>query len=581
MRTLTLKILAVTLFMASVIANAQPKSDAEFILLNKAYKINPDGSYEVRCVKQLKLHTHLAFNSLYGETFIVYNPKYQDLSFNHCYTIQADGKKVEAPSNAFNEVLPAFAADAPYYNHLREMVVTHTGLELGATIYLDYTLRTKAGYTSGLMANDELQEMSPINQYVISVEYPSNATLVYNQYNCSKPETSATNGTTKLVWTLKNIPARSLEVFQPSDHRQAPRVAFTTLTGDKLIDLINNQFTSANATIEKKVTDLIANISDETEKTKAITNFVINNIATVNIPLIYNAYKLRPVNEVYSSAYGTPIEKTALLTAMLKAAGIKATPVATTPEWTGEGAMAGYNYAIEGFWLEGANEFPVLLGYSPSNYKYVSPLRLEPIMWNDQGKVCYTISSYTEPISTIMNNVDINYTYTISSNLKNDAEPKFEMTKSGTVDVKTTTNSNINIKSEKQTEAQPLTSNSNNGYYTINLPTSELGVDAWHMNMLSAEPRTTLFEIPQPINESYTYTCVLPNNMKVLNKQTDISINNAAGKVIITITPNNNSVTVKRSITLNNKITEPKNYMALKELMDVWSTSNYRIIVVK
>ena len=45
----------------------------------------------------------------------------------------ADGKKVKAPENAINEILPAFAAGAPAFNSLREMVITHTALERGAT----------------------------------------------------------------------------------------------------------------------------------------------------------------------------------------------------------------------------------------------------------------------------------------------------------------------------------------------------------------------------------------------------------------------------------------------------------------
>ena len=84
-------------------------------------------------------------NSLYGETFIVYDPAYQQLKINESYTRQVDGTIVTTPANAFVEVLPSAAANAPAYNGLKEMVVVHTGLELGATIYLDYTVTTDAG----------------------------------------------------------------------------------------------------------------------------------------------------------------------------------------------------------------------------------------------------------------------------------------------------------------------------------------------------------------------------------------------------------------------------------------------------
>ena len=101
-------------------------------------------------------------NGLYGESFIVYNPAYQELKIHESYTRQKDGKIVKTPENAFVEVLPAAAADAPAYNGLKEMVVVHTGLELGATICLDYSVITRPGYLPGLDVYVPIEELSPV-----------------------------------------------------------------------------------------------------------------------------------------------------------------------------------------------------------------------------------------------------------------------------------------------------------------------------------------------------------------------------------------------------------------------------------
>lgn len=77
----------------------------------------------MRIYKELTLFTHTAMNGLYGESFIVYNPAYQELKIHESYTRQKDGTIVKTPGNAFVEVLPATAADAPAYNGLKEMVV--------------------------------------------------------------------------------------------------------------------------------------------------------------------------------------------------------------------------------------------------------------------------------------------------------------------------------------------------------------------------------------------------------------------------------------------------------------------------
>ena len=44
------------------------------------------------------------------------------------------------------------------------MVVVHTGLELGATIYLDYTLTSKPGYLPELDIYNELLQTSPVKE---------------------------------------------------------------------------------------------------------------------------------------------------------------------------------------------------------------------------------------------------------------------------------------------------------------------------------------------------------------------------------------------------------------------------------
>ena len=124
--------------------------DAVYLQITREYTLNADGSMDYRFTKKQKLQTYRSFHSLYGETFIVYNPDFQTLKINDVHTIMADGKKVTAPANAFNEVLPGFAANAPAYNKLREMVITHPGTERNAVLNLDYQLHSNKGFYPSL-----------------------------------------------------------------------------------------------------------------------------------------------------------------------------------------------------------------------------------------------------------------------------------------------------------------------------------------------------------------------------------------------------------------------------------------------
>lgn len=242
-------------------ASAQAIPEAEFIKITKDYTFQPDGSYQIRYYKQLKINTHIAFNNLYGETFIIYNPKYQTVKINSSYTRQADGTIIKTPENAFNEVLPSNAADAPAYNHLRELVITHTGLEIGATIFLDYTLETKAGYLpDGIMpeTDDILEELSPVKEYTINIDvpasYPLNYILTASQV---KPKITEKGNMKQYSWQFKNIPAAANESKIPDS--VIPRLTTSCYESQlmALKTLYGNYFTDQpDETVKNKVEEL-------------------------------------------------------------------------------------------------------------------------------------------------------------------------------------------------------------------------------------------------------------------------------------------------------------------------------------
>ena len=64
-------------------------SEAEYKKLAKTWTLNADGSQEFRYDMELTLFTHTAMNGTYGESFIVYNPQYQELKINSSYTKQS------------------------------------------------------------------------------------------------------------------------------------------------------------------------------------------------------------------------------------------------------------------------------------------------------------------------------------------------------------------------------------------------------------------------------------------------------------------------------------------------------------
>ena len=84
----------------------------------------------------------------------------------------ADGTLVPSPENAFNEILPRFVSRAPAYAYLRQMVVSHTGLERGCIIDLKYHIDTDAKFLPWLMGEEIFGTKSPIKKMTVTVNVP-------------------------------------------------------------------------------------------------------------------------------------------------------------------------------------------------------------------------------------------------------------------------------------------------------------------------------------------------------------------------------------------------------------------------
>ena len=257
-RTYTFVLFLCLLF---TVTSAFAASEAEYKKLDKTYKLNADGSQEYRCAMELTLFTHTAMNGTYGESFIVYNPDYQELKIHSSYTIQKDGTKITTPDNAFVEVLPSSAANAPAYNNLKEMVVVHTGLELGATIYLDFSVISKPGYLPALDIYDEPLQSSPVKELTYTILVPESVQPAYTlQNNAAKPVIKTTNGIKTISWTLRNLPAASRDMFASAAYGDVPYLTATTFASRKeALDVLYKQFNSLKdaqiATLAESITE--------------------------------------------------------------------------------------------------------------------------------------------------------------------------------------------------------------------------------------------------------------------------------------------------------------------------------------
>ena len=570
--------------------------DAVFLSVTIEYTLHGDGTMDYRYAKQLKLQNYRSFHRLYGETFVVYNPAFQKLEINEAYTIMADGKKVMTPGNAFNEVLPRVASHAPAFNGLREMVITHTGLEIGATIVLDYTVRTASGFFPAFMGSNLFAETQPVKSMTVIVRTPADQPLFYHLFNSdTKPSEKTENGYRVYTWTMTNLPAIPHEPYQPDESGIYPALVFSSLDCyQSLVDFYMQQEAfryQTTPTMKEFVADLESGNKEKKELVFAIQESVVKDLNLFSIPDEYTGYRLRTPARVWNSNGGTTAEKAVLMTTLLKQAGLQADPVlqfngnvfdetvgtlTTLDDWIVrvEAPVLGETYLS----VKQANAFDMTQLEPPqvllvlkenSAFDLVRPtvnatgLNLKGVFILDtnmtlSGELTGSVTEAANPFLALIRS---------EKKLKSYLRGLLASTEFKDIVLSsiTTNTSSFSCSANKKNALER-----DSDFYLLSLPYISTGIDSWSIRELVAQ-RDNPVEIPYPVEESYDLTIAIPENLKLVSGEQEIRIKNAAGSLLYLVKEKGNMLQIRKELAIDKKIIETPDYEAFKELMDTWN----------
>lgn len=541
MKTLSIYIGILGMLLLAVLP-VKAESEAEFRKLSKTYTLRADGSQELRVQKELTLFTHAAMNGLYGETFIVYDPEFQELTIHESYTRQKDGTVIKTPSNALVEVLPSSAANAPAYNHLKEMVVVHTGLELGATIYLDYSIVSKAGYLPELDVCCPVKELSPVKEFIFRLNVPAGKSVRYELLNASaKPVIAQGNGMKSFIWTLKDVVPRpyaypsgrgNLGLVQAVASGMMPVFVASTWPGyTEAVKYLQKQFAVGNTSVvEGKVAELTQGLEGNPQAMRnAIANYMagLYQLGHCNVSLQDAGYRLRPASEVITSAYGTQAELVNLDVTLQRAAGLEA-----------EVAVCALRPSVDG----------------NRGLATVMSLVCQSKKMPEKVALTGTEEACLQPFMTIT-----------------DLQGKKLMLESylGAKEVRTT--DTLEVKSDKLQELADGW-----GIVPLSDPTPVRSLYAYAGNTSISEK----ILLPRTVDCALETIVRLPEGMK-WSGHADKEISNACGKVVFSYKAVKGGVKVTRSIRIDRQLQTPANYKELYALLSEWRDTNNHTLVVK
>jgi len=574
-----------------------PNADAIYKSITETYTLHPDGAITQQYQHELKLKSFYAFNRLYGESFIVYNPDFQKVEVLKSETTTPDGKQVESPENAYNEVLPRFAAGAPPYNHLRELVVTHIGLEPEATIAFNYKIETQKDFLPFLMEKVTLQKESPVQNYTIIVKIPIEKELQYNLSHFDNIPRVNTKGNYRIFkWHFRDLPALSGESHQPHDQAHIPQLSISTAKIQEAMEWLAKQQPGLSSDMKSALEiEFTADMSTY-EKAEALQRVFVSEMNTFNIPMALTGYKVRNGNDIWNDNGATPREKALIMAEVLNMHNIEATPVFSFQPIGDEAVGNFYNLAHSYVQVKIDNNRYYLStdksGAIPAEIVEQSQLidLASGKLLNPKSPTPHQELRMTAQV-TIDENLQAKGTQTLHyANLAvdnwklyaNNSYPQKRLAPFGNENNTEQLNApkpegqiKATVKIDK---AAPVSKSGN--VYTLSLPNFPKGMKTMHLVGLS-QKRETPFAINNTLTESYDLEIELKPGMDWMALPEPVEIENEAGEVSIIFAQDANTLHVIRELKLKSKTVTPENYTAFKTLINEWQLPKHQEVLFK
>lgn len=603
-------------------AGATPSTDvadAVYEDVRHEYVLHPDGSTVYTYSHRLRLLTNYAFTRAYGESFITYNPRWQTLDVLRSITTMRDGRKVESPFNAYNEVLPGYAAGSAPHLGLKEMVVTHVGVEAGAVIDFSYRLTTKPGMLPGLMGRVVFGARSPIQKLSVLVTVPRDIALTHAFVRDeNKPDVTEQGGTRVHRWMRHDLPMVEVEAQQPPLENFLPVLHFTTATKDDVIRHCLQDAGDADlGPAQAAVDEIVRKESDPVQRAAALQRWVLERVGRMGGPLDILGYRAMAPAATLRANTGSDLDRAVLLAAMCRAAGIDAVPVLFSSDVRSEGIIIKSTHTgdsrIDEFHPDAHPDiaslplFPhaavvcsavgqyVMLALDPAR-KQTGPM--DPKYW---GRFYLELKDGTQELRQYMplavlspSVVRVTSDWTLGADLTVKGKSSVSTAgihgyaldpdhlnglmsrtlaaagqgvrvEPGDVEVRASAETvcEADIAAEKGLTVVE-------GIAAFRLPAAPHGVNELHLPLGDLR-RTTPVAVPGTLREEQRFTLHLPKHVRAATVPAGIDVSNAVGSVRSVITADAHDIEVTRVIEISDARLEAPAYPLLRELLRAWN----------
>jgi hypothetical protein len=543
---------------------------------------------------------------------INWNEARSEMTVDRARTVMKNGKVVDAKPNSF---VPNTAPELQWavpYAAMRQMVVSHVGVEHGSVSTLAFTVRDRKPSGVPLWGVIELQGQVPVREQQIEFRLPETIALKWAGVNTA-PRLDVTTREGHKIHTLsrRDVPAANLAEL-PSGRAGVQRLVYSTASDwaavRSFLEKRVESASSPDAAVQAKTEELLEGAVLDAEKIARLHAFVVDGIQTVSWPLVDFDYAVRPAGEVLASSVGHPLDKAVLLAAMLRAAGVRGTISLVSSEreiaqavpspaqldeawvrcetagkvvWMDPTALLDKRnrFHVAGHWalpLDGSATTPeVLPELDPSTNRASLRITAKIARQDDALEVAGTID------------IDVSGLYNPVVAVDRGSERARALVAGvasafGAAKVKDVV---IGYQNGEATSLRGTFSDgrlpvSRSGLVRLALPRTPAAVrgDALQMQRQS---RTLPLVVPAPASERVEVVLELPKDVEIAYLPLARNLDNPVGSLRRTIRKDGTKTTVSGEMTLRTAVVKPDRYSALRDVLSATESDADRMVLLK
>lgn len=270
----------------------------------------------------------------FGQLVFGYSAATEQLKVEYVRVRKPNGQVVTTPDSTAQDFAPDVLREAPMYSDYRQRHISVTALQPGDT--LEY--RTVTRIVTPLAAGHFWYEHTfpkgvVLNEDRLEVDVPK-AREVKLKSPVRKPEIQESGERRIYTWVVKDVrPDRDKDNDndRDDDDEIGPDVQLTTFLDWKQVAQwyarLQGERMVVDDAVRAKADELTKGAKDPTEKARRLYDFVARNIRYVSLSFGIGRYQPHAAGDVLQNGYGDCKDKHTLLSAMLRAEGIKSYPV--------------------------------------------------------------------------------------------------------------------------------------------------------------------------------------------------------------------------------------------------------------